>query len=264
MKALGWIIGLAALLIVAIGVYVVMNSGALLESAIESYGTEYLGVPVEVAEVDVALTEGSAAIRGLVIGNPPGFDGPPAFRLDNVAMVLNTDQLSSELVSLRQVTIDGASVEALVKGRESNLTRIMEHLNARIAANEQAEETGVESEVKLIIDQLDFTNAQASVDSDLLGQAQVQIPDVHLSDIGRQSNGATVGQVLKQVLEPVVRAVTRRLVEQGVDLEGARERLQQNLEERGREAVGGGLDRLRGALRGGDAEQPDDQPEPQP
>lgn len=246
MKVLGWIIGLVALLIVAIGAYVVMNSGALLERAVESYGGQYLGAPVEVAEATVSLSDGSAAISGLVIENPPGFTGPPAFRLDNIAMVLDTDQLSRDLVVLREITIDGADVTALVEGRESNLGAIMEHLNAQIAAEEQAEEG---DEVKLIIDRLDFTGARASVESDVLGQGSVDIPDVHLTDVGRDSGGATVGEVLKQVLEPMIRAVTRRLLEQGVDLEGARERIEQNVRERADEAVGGGLDRLRNAVR---------------
>lgn len=265
MKALGWIIGLLALLIVAIGVYVVMNSGALLERAIESYGSDYLGAPVDVSEARVSLTEGSAAIDGLVIGNPPGFSGPPAFQLDNIAMTLDTGQLSGDLIVLETVTIDGAKVAALVKGRESNLGALMDNLNARIGAEETEE---AESEVKLIIDRLDFTNAEAAVDSNLLGQAMVDIPDVHLTDIGRQSNGATVGQVLKQVLEPVVRAVTRKLIEGGVDLEGARDRLEgardrleENVRERGRDAVGSGLNRLRDRLGG---QQPDEEAEPQP
>jgi hypothetical protein len=259
MKALGWIIGLIALLIVAIGVYVVMNSGALLERAIETYGSRYLGARVDVGEVTVSLTDGSAAINRLVIDNPEGFSGPPAFQLSDISMTLNTDQLSSELIVLEEVIIEGASVAALVRGRETNLQRLMDNLNAQTASAEAAEETGVESEVKLIIDRFDFTAASASVDSDLLGQATVDIPDIHLADIGRQSNGATVGQVLQQVLEPVVRAVSRKLIEQGVDLEGARDRLEGNLRERADEALGGRLDRLRGAVRPDGSDESRDQ-----
>lgn len=266
MKALGWIIGLLALLIVAFGLFLIMGSGALLESAIERYGSQYLGAPVEVEEAEVSLTDGTAAINGLVIRNPQGFSGPPAFRLNNIGMTLNTDELSSEIISLRQVTIDGASVAALVKGRQSNLQALMDHLNEQLGPAE--EEPVEESEVKLIIDQFDFTNATAAVDSDVLGQANVEIPDVHLTEVGRQSGGATIGEVLKQVLEPVVRAVTRALVEQGVDLEGVRERvgeererLEENLRERAGDAIPGGLDRLRGVLGGerDDSEPPQDE-----
>src|SRR5690606_37870951 len=166
---------------------------------------------------------------------------------------LNMAQTSSEVIALREVVVDGADVAALVKGRQSNLQALMDHLNEQLGPAEEPED---ESEVKLIIDRFDFTNAKASVDSDVLGQAAVDIPDVHLTDIGRDSNGATIAEVLKQVLEPVVRSVTRALVERGVNLEGVRdriegerERLEQNLRERAGDALPGGLDRLRDTLR---------------
>lgn len=253
MRALGWIIGLLALLIIAIGIFLVTGSGALLESAIERYGSQYLGAPVEVAKAEVSISDQTAAVRGLVIQNPSGFEGPPAFRLGNVAMRLNMDQTSSEVIALHEVVIDGAEVAALVRGRKSNLQALMDHLNEQLGPEE---ETTDESEVKLIIDRLDFTNAKASVESDVLGQAAVDIPDVHLTDVGRASNGATVAEVLKQVLDPIVRSVTRALVERGVNLEGVRERLEgererleENLRERAGDALPGGLDRLRDTLR---------------
>jgi hypothetical protein len=152
-------------------------------------------------------------------------------------------------------------VAALVRGRESNLQTLMDNLNAQIASEEEEAATG--EEVKLIIDRFDFTGAGASVQSDVLGEAKVDIPDIHLTEIGRQSNGATVGEVLKQVLEPVVRAVTRKLIEQGIDLEGARERLEQGVRERADEALGGGLDRLRDRFGRDKAEPPEEQAQDQ-
>lgn len=246
MKALGWIVGIIVLLLVAVGVYVVMNSSALLGRAIESYGSRYLGAPVSVGGVDLSVREGSAGIRSLEVGNPQPFSGPPAFRLAGISVTLDPAQVSSELIVLKNVTVDGAEVAALVRGRETNLQRLMDNLAANTGAAARAEETRVQSEVKLIIDRFSFTNASATVDSDVLGAAAVDIPDIHLSDIGRQSNGATVGQVLEQVMQPIVRAVTRELVNQGVDLEGAREQVEQSVRER----IGSGLEGLTERLRG--------------
>lgn len=249
MKVIGWIIGIVALLLVAVGVYVVLNSGALLERAMESYGSRYLGAPVAVDEVTVSLAEGTSTINGLEVGNPSGFSGPPAFQLGSVSVTLDPQQTSSELIVLKSVTIDGAQVAALAKGSETNLKRLMDHLNAEIGASERAEETGVQSEVKLIIDRFAFTNAHASVASDLLGEAAIDLPDVYLNDIGRQSGGATVGEVLKQVLQPIYQAVTREMVRRGVDLEGTRERLEEDLRERAGKKLGDTLDSLTNKLR---------------
>jgi hypothetical protein len=254
MKVLGWIIGLVLLLIVGIGVYVVMNSGALLEQAIETYGSRYLQAPVTVSGVNVSLSDGTAGISGLEIGNPEGFSGPPAFRLADISVALDTGQISSDLIVLKSVIVDGAQVAALVRGRDMNLQKLMDNLNQQIGASEQTEpeqtgEPGTESEVKLIIDRFSFTNANASVDSDLLGEGQVDIPDINLTGIGRKTDGATVGEALKQILEPIYRAVSRKLVEEGVDLDGARDKLEQKLRDKASEKLGGQLDSLTGKLR---------------
>lgn len=252
MKAVLWIIAFVVLLVAGVGVYVVLNSGSLLERAIETYGSRYLEVPVEVDAVSVSLAERSAGINGLSVGNPRGFSGQDAFRLGSISVTLDTSQMSSELIVLNDVSIDGAEVTALATGQKTNLQQIMDNLDRNVAAGERAEETGVQSEVKLIIDRFSFTNARASVDSDVLGQAEVTIPDIRLTDIGRRSNGATVGEVLKQVLEPIYRAVTREMVRQGVDLEGAREDLERNIREKAEEKLGSGLESLTDRLRSRD------------
>lgn len=249
MKVLAWIVGLVLLLIVGLGVYLVMNSGALLERAMETYGTRYLGAPVEVGGVDVSLAEGSVRIADLEIGNPAGFSGPPAFRLASIEVALNSEETTGELVVLDRVLVDGADVTALVKGRDSNLQKLMDNLNAQLGAEEEVPPEDEEA-MKLIIDRFSFTGAHASVNSDVLGAAEVDIPDIMLEGIGRKTNGATVGEALKQVLEPVIRAVTRAMAERGIDVQGAREAAEKRLRDKASEKLGRGLDALRGTLGG--------------
>lgn len=251
MKALLWIVALVLLLVVGAGVYLLMNSGALLEQAMESYGTRYLGAPVTVGGVDVSLSDGAVSVDELEVGNPPGFDGPAAFRLNNISVALNIQETSGDLIVLNEVSIDGAEVAALLVGRDSNLQKLMDNLEAQTggAAEEEPESA---SDVQLIIDRFSFTNAHASVNSDLLGGREMTIPDVRLEGIGRKTNGVTVGEALSQVLEPVYQAVTREMVNKGIDLEGTRDKLEQNLRDKASEKLGGGLDSLRRSLGGDD------------
>jgi hypothetical protein len=230
MKALGWVAGAVVLVLTAIVVYVLMNSAALLERAIERYGTRYLGVQVTVDEVEVALTEGGATVRGLQVDNPRGFSGPPAMRMAEIRIGLDMGATSSALLVLDAVAIDGAEVTALLRRQESNLQQILDHLNAQIAAHGRAEQTRVASEVKLIIDRFDFTRATAAVESDVLGRATVDLPPVHLTGVGREQGGAAIGQVLRQLLEPIFRSVLSAAAARGVDLPGARRRADEQVD----------------------------------
>ncbi len=103
--------------------------------------------------------------------------------------------------------------------------------------------------MRFIVDEFAFTNADVSLDSDILGQMGLNIPDILLQDIGRQSNGATGAQLAQQILEPVTAAVTREAVNQGLDLEGIKANARQQVEDKLREELGGGLRSLTDRLK---------------
>ncbi|MEZ5560291.1 MAG: hypothetical protein R3E86_17320 [Pseudomonadales bacterium] len=250
MKVIGWIIGIVLLVAVAVGVYLFMSSGDLIKRGIETYGSQALDTRVGVDQVNLSLTEGSGEIRGLDVANPSGFPGGSAFKLGQIKVVLDTQNLSTDLVVLKEVVIDGAEVAAVVRGKETNLQQLMDNLGVGRGGAEQSSSQA--SGVKLIIDRLRFTNARVSVDSDLLGEKTLTIPDVLLSGIGRKTNGVTVAEATRQVLEPITRSVTRELVNQGLDIEGMQQQAEKQIKDKVQDALGSGLKGLTDKLRGSD------------
>lgn len=236
MKVVLWVLVVLVLLAVGAGVYLVMFSGNLLKTGIETYGPEFLGADVGVDAVDLSLTEGAGEIRGLRIGNPQGFEGPDAMRLGKIKLVLDTDNISEELVVLKQVEIDGAEIAAIAKGKATNLEQLMDNVVAAAGIEETDDSS---SEMLLIIDRLDFTNVKTSVSSDVLGDVSLDIPDIHLKDIGRASNGATAAEVTKQLLEPIYKSVSRELIAQGLNLDV--DGLKSNIKDSIGKKIGGGL-----------------------
>ena len=232
-----WVVAAVVALLVGVGIYIALFSGDLVKDAIEEYAPLYLGADVRVRAVDLSLAEGSGEVRGLQIDNPPGFDGGQAMNLGKIKLVLDPAQISQELVVIKQVEIDGAEIAAIARGGATNLQQLMDNVMAMAGTSEAAPEA--ESQVKLIIDRLDFTNAKTSVSSDVLGDLSVDIPDIHLKDIGRASNGATIGQVIQQLLDPVYKSVSKAMIAQGLDLDV--EGLEGDLKEKISEKLGGGL-----------------------
>jgi hypothetical protein len=71
-----------ALLVVLIAAalwFLVYSLDAVLEAAIERYGSEATGVPVAVGVVRISLRSGEAGIEDLVIGSPEGFRAASTF-----------------------------------------------------------------------------------------------------------------------------------------------------------------------------------------
>ena len=248
MKVLGWIIGIIVLAVVGAGVFIALNSGNPVKQAIEEFGPEFLGTDVSVSEVNLALAEGSAQVKGLNIGNPPGFAGGHLMKLDEIKVVLDTQQISDTLVVMKQVRVDGADIAAVAKGTSTNVQKLMDNLNAAAGDGDGAPAESSGPEMKFIVERFDFTNANASLSSDILGDLAMDIPDIHLKDIGRKGDGATAAELAQQILKPIAAAISKAAVSQGLDVEGVK----QNVEQRAREKLGEGLRSLTDRFKKGD------------
>lgn len=235
MKLLGWIIGLLVLVVAAVATYIVVNSGNLLKTAVETLGPEYLGVSVSLDAAEISLTDGSGELRGLVIGNPPGFDGPHAFSLGRIKLVIDPANLSGELISVKNIEVDVADLAIVARGPDTNFQAIMKNLEGPGSTDDSAGESAdEESGPLLIIDRFAFTNARTSLDSNLLGELTVEVPDLHLADIGRKSQGVTIREALTQIFRPIVKASTEALARESLDelQKNAEQRVEEELEER--------------------------------
>ena len=240
------VVGLIVLALLAVGAYIVLFSGSLIKDAIEAIGPDYLGASVSVDEVELSLTEGSAGIRGLEIGNPQGFSGSHAMRIGSARVTLDPSQISESLIVMSEVVVDGADVLAVAQGSQTNFQKLLENIESSVGAAGGEEQAAAEGgETKFIIDRFRFTNAKAALSSDVLGDVDISIPPIELSDIGRKTNGATAVEVAEQILEPISDAVSREAVKQGLDIEGAK----QNVRERITEKLDEGLKSLGDRLK---------------
>jgi uncharacterized protein involved in outer membrane biogenesis len=201
--------------LVAVVVYVVVNAGDIVKQIIEDVGSDALGAPVTVRSVDLSLDGG--AISGLQIGNPKGFETPYAIRVETAQIGIDTAASNEAVVVIKQVLVDGAKINAEIIGKNSNLQALMDNLGTGDAVEDESAST-----IKLIIDRFDFTNAQTTLLSDVIGEKAVKVPDIHLTDIGRKDSGATSSEVLKQLMQPLLNSIIREAIagQIGIDADG--------------------------------------------
>ncbi len=248
MKAIGWLIGILLLVVVGLGVYVVMNSGSLLKTAVETYGPKYLGVDVRLDSADISLTEGTGELRGLVIGNPEGFDGPHAFSLGAIKLGLDPMSQSESLIRVRTIEIDAADLAMIAKGRNTNLQALMDNLSSDSPGESAPAEESTGTEPQIIIENFAFTNARTSLSSDILGDKVVEIPDIRLTGIGEKSQGVTIQEALKQLFRPIVQASTEALAKESLNVDELKENAEERLDKELNERLGTDLEGVKGLL----------------
>ena len=215
------LIGLGIIVIILLGAVAFLFSSldSIVKKAIETVGSDIAGVPVTVGEVKLSLTEGKGTIRGLTIGNPSGYKAPSAFKLGEVSLTLDTGSVTKDpiVIKLVQVAAPEVTYEMGASGG-SNVQTIRDNVQAKTAAKPAAgSSSSKDPGKKLIIDRLDITGGKVTLATSLPGvKGSGGLPDIHLTGIGRNSNGATASQVAEQVLGALSRSAMSAATSLGI------------------------------------------------
>jgi hypothetical protein len=183
--------GIAAAAALAVGAawWAYASRDLLLKRAIESIGPQLTGVPVTVSRVKLEPAEGKGAVGGLVVGNPSGYKTPHSLTLGEMRLAIDFATATSSVVHLKELVIDAPLLTYERGPGGDNLGVIQKNLGG--GGTKKAEPPGR----KFVIDNLRVTNARVKF-SDAL---TLPLPDLHLRDVGKKSNGATAGEITKTV-----------------------------------------------------------------
>ena len=221
------LLGIAGLVVLATagGLWWVYNSlDAQVASAIRRYGPEITGVPVSLSGVSISLADGRATLRGLVVGNPDGFKTKQALSLGEISMTLDMGSLTTDVIRIKELTFIKPEVAYEHASTGSNLDVLQRNVERSIARHRGGTKTAQDSEPgkKLVIEHLYIKHGTVSVSTDVLhgNVLSVPIPDLHLRDIGRKSNGATAGEAMQQILGPLVQQVGTSVASLGLNTVG--------------------------------------------
>ena len=241
------LLGIVIVLLAAIGGgawWLYSERDALIAGAIRTYAPEILGVSVKLGGVKTDVANQSAALHDLVIGNPPGFQTPRALALGAVTLKLDFSSLTKDVILIREISVVKPDITYEHKSGGSNLEVIQRNAERYVAektaalggdkdAKKEAKEKGPGK--KLIIEHVYIKDAKANVSAEILkGKAvSVPIPDLHLTDIGKKTNGATGGEAAKEIVSAITASATKASAS---IVSGAVEGLK-----KGVEAVGGAI-----------------------
>ncbi len=221
------LIGMTAFALTAIagGLWWTYNSlDPQVASAIRRYGSEITGVPVSLSGVRISLTNSRATLHDLVVGNPHGFKTKHALSLGEISMTLDIGSLTTDVIRIKELTLIKPEVTYEYASVGSNLDvlqRNIERAIARQRGNTKKSQDS-ESEKKLVIEHLYVKNGTVNVSAEVLNSdtLSVPLPDLHLQDIGKKSNGTTAGEAMRQILSPVIQQVGTSVASLGLNTVG--------------------------------------------
>ncbi len=212
-KLLSFFLAITVILIITLGIIYYML-GSIISTGIETVGPKATGGDVKLAHVNIDLLNGEAGLKGLTIGNPPGFTAKDAFTLGAVSIKIDKSTVMGNPVVIKDILIDGANItwEGLTG---DNLKKIMQNIknfaNKTIGTAKASTKT-VKPEKKtapkkVIINNFSFQNSFIHI---VLGNkqvAQIKLPDIHLSDIGKAEGGLSVEKAIERSYNEIIKSL---------------------------------------------------------
>ena len=205
------LIGLVVIVIVIVAAiyYVLGNLDSIVESAIEKHGSEALKTSVDVGSVSIQLKEGAAQINDLTIDNPKGFDTDYLFFMGTTRVQLDVKRISAELIVIKEVLLDGPSVNYELSMKGSNVDALLKNLES--ASGGSAESSSADSSgPKLIIENFIFSNGEVVATSNVMKEKSLEtkLPKIHMTNLGG-SSGGTPEEITKQVENELLREIAK-------------------------------------------------------
>jgi hypothetical protein len=212
------------LLLIAGGVYFLFsNLDSIIKAAIEKYGTAATLAEVKLDSVKISITSGEGALTGLTVGNPKGFATPQALSLGLISVKLDTSSVTGNgPIAIREIVIERPQVTYEVTNTgDSNLQTIQKNTMAYSGASggggsggnssSTSGSSGGGQERKVIITDLYVRDGQIGISSTLLeGKAlSAPLPTIHLTNIGKDSGGASPAQVAQQVIGSITASASK-------------------------------------------------------
>ena len=204
-------VGVVALVGVVLVSAVVLHLwlGTLIKTGVEQVGPMVTGTSVTLKNVDIGLLAGRAQLEGLAVGNPKRFKAPTALKVGTARVRIKWQSVLSDRVVIEEITIDAPEVTYEGGLSKSNFSTILDHVQSSSSPGPSPKQDGPPAQPapstgkKFLIKQLNVTNGRIalSLATGVLGNQSLSapLPAIHLKDIGKDLDGATVAEVLSAV-----------------------------------------------------------------
>ena len=203
--------GVLVAVIVVAAVILYSSLDSLIETGVEDVGSDATLATVSLKAAKVSPTSGEGSLSDLYVGNPKGFETESAFRLGEVSVKFDVATLADDVIIIEEVVIVAPEVTYELGPDGSNIDAIERNVEAYVNAltgTSGGSETPAGADgsgPKLIIENLYIRDGVVNVSMTVLAGKTLSapLPDIHLTDIGREEGGASPGNVIEEVLASV-------------------------------------------------------------
>jgi hypothetical protein len=221
-------LSVVVILVVLIVVAVIVAGfflGTIVKTGMETVGPKIMQVSIKVDAVNLSLLTGSARVRGLVVGNPEGYKTPQAISVGSAAVGVNPLSVFSDKIVVRSVRVEAPEITFEGGLGGNNLSKIMDNVNAIAqnggpASTNTTAKAGTKPAKKIEVDDFLITGAMVHVSLTGIGGKEtiLPLPDIHLTNLGKDNAGITATDLTRRVLGAITTATIKAVAGATTDI----------------------------------------------
>ncbi len=212
--------GLLALVVIGVVVYVLLNVNPLVKYAINTYGPKVTQTDVSVDDVSLSVFSGQGSLADLSIGNPKGFQEKTLMSLGKVEIGVDLGSVSSDQIVIDKVVLLSPKVTYEQTGKSpSNFEVLMDNIKQTTSGGQKEETAEAPAEKgkekTLLVKDFWLKDGQVTLAmTGLAGESMtVDLPTIHLTDVGGDTPPEAVVQ---EIMDAIFKTVQQSILDFGV------------------------------------------------
>ena len=240
-------------LIIAIVIILYFSVNSIIKQGVETIGPLALGTEVKLQKVNISLFSGKGQLKGLHIGNPEGFHTDSSFELDEVRLAIDVSSLFSGKIIIDEIYIDAPEITYEKSGKGDNIKAILNNINdfagqSGDKAPKESKDTSEKGGQKIQINNFILKNGKVHMSLTALKGEKLSLPltDIHLKDIGKEKEGASVADAVKEIFAALDNNIAGTVAGSAKAIAETAEKAAEKTVGKAKETVEGAVDKLKG------------------
>jgi len=212
-----------AILLTIVGavVWVMTSYETIVKNIVHKYGSQIVGTDVSIKGLDIALFDGEASVKEIVVANPKGYKTPHFISLGGISVKVDTNSILSDTIVIESIVVEKPSLSyEIISLTQNNVKEIQNNITKNTASTDQVEKKDVKevtetpkkesASKKVVIKHLQIKSGEiiAAMPG---GDVTVPLPDVDMRNIGAAKEGESVSKVITTIMNRILSTASKAI-----------------------------------------------------
>jgi hypothetical protein len=178
----------------------------LVNAGVNHFGPGMTQTTVVLAGAQISPLSGEGTLSGLVVGNPPGWNGKQAFSLGKIHLAVAPASVFTDRIVINEIDIEDPVFDYETRFVTSNIGELLSRINGRKPADTAQATTKSGQTIRFVVKRLVLTGGRVTVG---FGPTAITLPmpPLELHDLGVDQGGITSIELAQAVMRALTQSV---------------------------------------------------------